>query len=84
MKFKTKMMYLGFKTAQSKKSGNSYLLVNMMDTETSGIYEFYVPADRLQLVTDIGQLQQFTPVNVMLGMSSFNNKPQIDLEGVSK
>jgi hypothetical protein len=84
MKFKVKMMYLGFKHGQSKKTGNSYLLVNLMDASTGSIYEMYVPADRLQLVTDIGMLKQFTEVEVMLGMSSFNNKPQIDLEGVSK
>jgi hypothetical protein len=83
MKFKTKMTYLGFKTGESRKTGNSYLLVSFMD-ENSSIYEFYVPSDRLQLVTDVGQLPKFTEVGVVLGLSSFNNKPQIDLEGVSK
>jgi hypothetical protein len=83
MKFKTKLIYLGFKTANSKKSGNAYLLVSFMD-ENSSIYEFYVPSDRLQLVTDVGQLPKFAEVNVVLALSSFNNKPQIDLEGVAK
>lgn len=75
-------MYLGFTTNTSKKSGASYLLVKMMDKTTSAIFEFYVPADKLQLVTSVGQTPQFSEVNVKLKISSFNNKAQVDLEEV--
>lgn len=77
-------MYLGYSVGTSKKSGNSYILAKMMEQESSALYEFYVPSDKLQLVTDLGQLPQFTQVTVKLKMSSFNNKPQIDLDGVAK
>lgn len=82
MEITTEMMYLGFETRQSKKSGSEYLLVKLMEVASSSIYEFYVPRDRLQLITDLGQLQAFNPAKVKLQMSSFNNKPQIDLVGV--
>lgn len=84
MLIQTKLMYLGLETKTSKKSGSSYLLVKLMEKETASIYEFYVPADRLALVTDVGQLQPFTEVKVGLKISSFNNKPQVDLDGVGK
>lgn len=82
MKFNTKMMYLGLETKSSTKTGKSYLLAKFMDIDTNSIYEFYVPADKLVLVTDLGKLKQFTEVPVLLQVSSYNNKAQIDLEGV--
>lgn len=84
MIFTTKMMYLGFETRTSKKSGSSYLLGKFMERETSAIFEFYIPADKLQLVTDLGQLKPFSEVGVRLVMSSYNGKADINLEGVSK
>lgn len=80
----TKMLYLGLETKSSKKTGASYLLVKMMEKESSSIFEFYVPSDKLTLVTDVGQLQQFNEVGVKLKISSYNNKAQVDLEGVGK
>lgn len=82
MIIKAPMMYLGLETKVSQKSGKSYLLVKMMEKETSSIYEFYVPSDKLALITALGQQKQFTEVKCVLGMSSFNNKPQIDLDGI--
>jgi len=84
MNFTTKMRYLGIEPKTSKGTGKAYLLAKFMECESSAIYEFYVPADKLQLVTDLGQLQQFTEIGVKLEMSSYNGKAQIDLFGVGK
>lgn len=79
MIIETKMMYLGFDERESKKTNSRYLLVKMMEMANSSIYEFYVPNDRIAVITSVGELQQFMPVEVTLEMTSFNNKPQIDL-----
>lgn len=76
------MMYLGFETKESKKSGNRYLLVKTMDTETSAIFEWYVSGDRMEVTTTIGGLKPFSPVKVGMKISSFNNKAQVDLENI--
>lgn len=82
MKVVSKLMYLGYETRSSKKSGNSYLLAKFMEQETSSIFEFYIPADKLTLITDLGKIKPFTEVKTTLGISSFNNKANVDLEGV--
>lgn len=84
MIFNTAMNYLGFETKTSNKSGNQYLLVKFMDMATSAVFEFYVPADRLAVVTAVGKLKAFQEVIVGLKISSFNGKPQVDLEKVGE
>lgn len=84
MKVVTEMMYLGYETKVSTKSGNSYLLAKFMETETSNIFEFYVKAEKLQLITDLGQSKPFTPKKVILNIFAYNNKAQVDLEGIEK
>lgn len=81
MKVIAKMMYLGFETKVSKK-GSSYLMVKFMEQETTSIFEFYVPSDKLNLVTCIGQLKPVTNVKTTLNISSYSSKAQVDLEGV--
>lgn len=81
---KTKMNYLGFETKTSNKSGNSYLLVKFMEMSTSAVFEFYVPGDRIAITTAVGQLQPFQEEVVRLKISSFNGKPQVDLEGIGE
>lgn len=76
------MMYLGYEMKESKKSGNRYLLVKTMDTESSSIYEWYVSGDRMEVTTTVGALKPFTPVKVGMKISSFNNKAQVDLENI--
>jgi hypothetical protein len=83
MHLNTKMIYLGFEPKVSKK-GTSYLLGKFMDIESSSIYEFYIPSDKLQLVTDLGQLQQFAEVGVKLVVTSYNGKADINLDAVQK
>lgn len=75
-------MYLGIETKVSQKSGKSYLLAKFMEKETAGIFEFYVPAERLALVTDLGKAQPFTEIGVKIVITSYNNKAQVDLEGI--
>jgi hypothetical protein len=84
MIFTTKMVFLGIEPKESKKSGNQYLMAKFMETEGSSIFEFYVPSDRLKLVTDLGQTDRFSEVGVKLKVSSFNSKAQVDLEGVEE
>lgn len=78
----TKMMYLGIEPKTSNKTGKSYLMAKFMERETSAVYEFYVPSDKLKLVTDMGQLSQFTEVGVKLEISSYKGEPRIDLHSV--
>lgn len=82
MKVVTEMMYLGYETKVSNKTGASYLLAKLMEVETSSIYEFYVKADKLTLITELGKAKPFTPLKVKLNIFSFSNKAQVDLEGV--
>lgn len=80
----TPFNYLGFESRTSNKSGNQYLLVKFMEMSTSAVFEFYVPSDRLAVVTAVGKLKPFQEVMVGLKLSSFNGKPQIDLEKVGE
>lgn len=84
MEFITKMVYLGYEPKTSKKSGSSYLMGKFMEVETSAVFEFYIPSDRLKLVTDLGTLQRFSEVKVKLSVSSYQGKPQVDIEGVGQ
>jgi hypothetical protein len=84
MKVLSKLMYLGFETKESKKSGNTYLLAKFMEQETAAIFEFYVPSDRLQLVTAIGQSKPFSELKINLEITSFNGKPDVNLVGIEK
>lgn len=76
------MMYLGNEIRESKKSGNQYMLVKLMDQEDQHIYEMFVGNHSLQLQKDVHQLTPFTPVNAGFKMSSFNNKAQVDLVAI--
>lgn len=86
MKFKCDMVFLGQEMKESKKTGNSYLLAKFLmsnkDNTAQHVYEMYVPATKLKLTTDLAKLTMLSPVKVILEMSSFNGKPQIDLAGV--
>lgn len=82
MLFNTKMVYLGVQPKESKKSGKQYLMGKFMEVETSMIFEFYIPSDRLALITDLGKVQQFAPVGVKLEMTTYNGNIQVDLVGV--
>jgi hypothetical protein len=82
MIFTTKMIYLGVEPKVSKKTGKSYLMGKFMEAETSSIFEFYIPADRLELITEMGKKQQFSPVGVKLEMSSYQGNIQVDIVGV--
>ena len=82
MKVVAEMMYLGYETKVSNKTGNSYLLAKFMETDTSSIFEFYVKADKLTLITELGKAKPFTPKKLILNIFSFNNKANVDLEGV--
>jgi hypothetical protein len=84
MLFTTKMVYLGVEPKTSKKTQKAYLMGKFMEIETSTIFEFYIPSDRIQLVTDLGGLSQFTPVGVKLEMTSYQGNVQVDLVGVQK
>jgi|GraSoiStandDraft_45_1057281.scaffolds.fasta_scaffold07519_4 hypothetical protein len=79
-----KMIYLGYEAKTSSKSGKSYLMAKFMYQETSSIYEFYIPSDKLQLVTTIGQIKPFSEVNAVLAISSFSGRINVDLEAVGK
>lgn len=81
MRVITEMMYLGFESKVSTKSGASYLLAKFMETETSSIFEFYVKAEKVTLITELGKAQPFTPKKVKLSISSYQNKAMVDLEG---
>lgn len=82
MIFTAKMVYLGVEPKTSKKTQKSYLMGKFMEVESSTIYEFYIPSDRLQLITDLGKVNQFTPVGVKLEMSSYQGNVQVDIVGV--
>lgn len=82
MIFNTKMVYLGVEPKVSKKSQKSYLMGKFMEAETSSIYEFYIPSDRLELITNLGKVPQFSPVGVKLEMSSYQGNVQVDIVGV--
>lgn len=85
MEFEGKMFYLGTKFKKSEKSGKQYLLVSFMHHNENGEpenYEFYVPSDRLELTTKLGTLTLMKFANLKFKMSSYNMKPQIDLEDV--
>lgn len=84
MKMQVEMVYVGTTTGTSRKSGNSYYLPKFMDMETQAIYEFYVPADKVALAQGIIGLKQFTATGVTLELTSFNNKPQVDLVAVEQ
>jgi hypothetical protein len=82
MRVVTEMMYLGFESRVSTKSGASYLLAKFMETETSSIFEFYVKAEKVELITGLGKAQPFTPKKVSLAITSFQNKAMVDLVGI--
>lgn len=84
MKFQSELIYLGYSIGTSKKTGNSYSLVKLMDQEEGSIFEMYVPADKVGVTTKLDTLQQYTPHKVTFKMSSFNNKPQVDLEDLEE
>jgi hypothetical protein len=85
MNFKVKLMFLGAgEPKESKKSGNTYYLPKFMEMKTNSIFEFYVPSDKIQLVTDMAKVQPMTETEVILSLTSFNNKPQVDLAGFGK
>lgn len=83
MNFEVKLTFLGFETKKSNKTGNPYFLVKFMDVKTSGIYEFYVKGDQSALMTKVGSMKVLSEQVVILKVSSFNGKPQVDLDGVA-
>jgi hypothetical protein len=80
MKVVQNMMYLGYESRVSNKTGKSYLLVKTM--ENNQIFEWYVPADKLNLVTSVGQQQPFTEIKCGFEVSSRNMKAELNLEHV--
>lgn len=81
MNFTTKMVYLGVEPKTSKKTGKSYLMGKFMSSDNA-IFEFYISPEKLALITDIGKLQQFSPVGVKLEMTSYQGNIQVDIVGV--
>lgn len=73
------MVYLGFDPKTSKK-GTSYLIAKFM--MGADVFEFYVSAEKMTVVTTIGQLQQFSECKLHLKLRSFNNKAELELDKV--
>jgi hypothetical protein len=82
MNFTTKMVFLGVEAKTSKKSGKGYLMGKFMDPVTSSIFEFYISGESLALVTELGQLKQFSLVGVKLEMTSYQGNIRVDIVGV--
>lgn len=84
MKVKGQMIYLGTEYKVSGKTGNEYMLVKFMNHETSEIFEFYVSGEKVAIKGELSKMQALTPATVMLSISSFQGKPQVDLDGVKQ
>lgn len=80
MNFQGKMRYLGLEPKTSKKSGNSYFMAKLMHGQT--ILEFYVPADKILLVTELGKTDQFAEIECEFELSAYNGKNEVSLNRV--
>lgn len=82
MKFTGEFIYLGVQTRESKKTGNQYSLVKLLEVKSDEIYEMYVPSDRLQLITNVAQAKKLSKVCAHFEITGFNGKMQVDLVGL--
>lgn len=77
----SEVVFLGTVQKESKKTGNPYLLVKVMDTE-QGIFEFYVGVEKLASMK-LSDIQQFSRVTIELNVHmGFGNKIAVDLESI--
>lgn len=81
MKFTGEFIYLGVQTRTSKKSGNEYNLVKILEPKSDEIYEMYVPSDRLKLITNVAAAKKLSKCCCHFEVSGFNGKMNIDLVG---
>lgn len=82
MKITTELMYLGYESKISQKTGNSYLMVKFVERDSKAVFEFYVKAEQLDLITSLGKCQEFTDVKCKLNIVSNQGKADVRLEGV--
>ncbi len=82
MVINTKLIYLGMEPKESKKTGKQYMMGKFMEAETSMIFEFYIPSDKLMIITELGKANQFTPMGVKLELTTYQGNIQVDLAGV--
>ena len=80
MKKKKKMRYLGFESKVSNKTGKSYITAQMK--EGNSLFEFYVPADKIALITSIGKSEEYSEVIATIGITSYKGDARVDLEAV--
>lgn len=82
MKTQFELVFLGAREQTSKKSGNQYMLATFQNAQNDDIFEFYVSGDKLKLITAIAELTKYSTCAVTIAITSFNNKPKVDLEAV--
>lgn len=81
--FKMEMTFLGMESRESKKTGKGYFLAKFMEMKSQQIYEFYVPGDRIDIAQPLADAKILVPMPVVLKMSAFNGKPQVDIDGIA-
>lgn len=82
MQFQNELIFLGNQQRESKKSGKQYYLAKFMNEKTQDVFEFYVPSDKLALVTELAKLKMLSKVCCYFTVSTFNNRAQIDLDQI--
>ena len=81
MNIVTELMFLGAETKVSK-AGSSYLIAKFVERETTTVFEFFVSAESLGLVTKLASTTPFTDIKCRLAIYSSQGKPAVKLEGV--
>jgi hypothetical protein len=81
MKIVTELMFLGAETKVSK-AGSSYLIAKFVERETTAVFEFFVSAESLELVTKLASTNPFSDVKCKLAIVSSQGKATVRLEGV--
>lgn len=77
------LYFLGVERKHSEQSGNDYFLAMFRKLEKPEVYAFYVKAKRKELLNELSVLQQFKKYEVILTLTSYNQKPQVDLSGIA-
>lgn len=79
---KVPMFYLGSEMRTSQKTQKNYMLAKFQidKKEKPEVVSFYVPATDQQ--NEVSTLQRFKKYEVILTLSTFNEKPQIDFVGI--